>query len=110
MYWNTRRKPNSGPRDCSQLVMLSSIRISSSLFLLCTLHDRFDHALHPHEARSFHQHAGRRGQFAQYRGVERADVGEMAAFHRDRLVAEREDLLDAARTRVLADFRMELRA
>src|SRR3569832_793584 len=99
-YWNTLRKPKSGLIDCNQLVRLSSMRFSLA-------QDRFDHAFHLHEARPLHQHARGRLQFRGTRGNERIDVREMAALHRDRLLAQREELVAEPGTRMLADFGME---
>src|SRR5437868_8552524 len=108
MYWKTRRKPNSGLSDCSHVVRLSSMRFSF-LFLFRALHDGLDHAFHLHEARALHEHAAHAVQLAEHRGVERFDVGEVAALHRGRLVAQREELVDAARANMLADLGVELR-
>src|SRR5438034_1203863 len=111
MYWNTRRKPYSGPSDCSQLARLSSIGCSSRwLFLSCALGDRLDHTFHLHEARTLDEDTGGRVEFGDDGRIERIDVREMRALHRDRLAAQSEDLLDPALARVLADFGVELRA
>src|SRR4051794_11878709 len=83
MYWKTRRKPNSGLCDCSQLARLSSIWISPLLFFLCTLRDRLDHPLHLHEARALDEDTGGRVELGDHGRVERIDVGEMRGVHRN---------------------------
>src|SRR5688500_16710199 len=97
MYWKTRRNPNSGPRDCSQLARLSSIRRSSLLLLSAGAgQDGLDDAFHLHEAGTLDHHAGRRAQRIEHGGVQRVDVREVAPAHRRRLLAEREQVLDPA--------------
>src|SRR4051812_7545132 len=90
MYWNTRRKPNSGETDCSHCARLSSMGRSFLLFLSRLAEDRFDHALHLHEARALHEHARGIRQLAEHGGVERLDRFEMRAPHGAGLVAQRE--------------------
>src|SRR6478672_9577855 len=96
MYWTTRRKPNSGPSVCSHVARLSSM-VPILSFLLS---DRLDHALHRHEARALHQHDGRAAQLRHDGGVECLDALEMLARHRARLLAQRQQPLDAALARV----------
>src|SRR6185369_14387621 len=99
MYWNTRRKPNSGDWDCSHWARLSSM--AGLRLPLCLGHDGLDHAFHLHEPRSFDQHAGNLRQLRQYRGAERLYRVEMTALHRYRLVTQRQQLLDTGTARVL---------
>src|SRR3569623_2311767 len=102
-YWNTRRKPKSGPTFWSQLARLSSMPVSFA-------QDGFDDAFHLHETRPFDEHARRGLQFGRDGGIERIDIGEVAAVHCHGLRAEREELVDAPGARVVADFGVELRA
>src|SRR3990167_3543782 len=104
MYWNTRRKPNSGESVCSHWARLSSMAgLLRVLFLLLRARrDRLDHALHPHEPRALHEHAGDMGQFLQHGSVERIDRREVAAAHGRGLVADREEVFDRALARMLA--------
>src|SRR6476659_7552895 len=106
MYCTTRNQANSGPWVCNQEARLSSIGCFL-LLLLCVGGDRFDHPLHLHETRTLDQDALDAGQCGQHRGVQRRDVGEVLALHVHGHVAQREQLLDAALARVLADFGVE---
>src|SRR5215212_10268272 len=67
MYWNTRKKANSGESVCSHWARLSSMRRSR------LREQRRDDLFHPHEARALDEHRGARRRLRE-RGDEAGNV------------------------------------
>src|SRR5438067_693844 len=107
MYWNTRKKPNSGDTVCSQLARLSSMRASAGR------EQRGHHLLHLHEARSLDDDRGGR-RCHRERGDQGLHIVEMACAVKGGagVRAERArgpQLVDAALLRIGAHLAMKLR-
>src|SRR5829696_1405864 len=71
MYWNTRKKANSGESVCSHWARLSSMRRSR------LRQQRRDDLFHLHEARALHEHRAA-GRGLRERGDQARDIVEMA--------------------------------
>ena len=77
-------------------------------------HDGIDDSFHPHEARTFHQHAARMMEFSDHGGSEFRHVIEMMGFAKGSgcfagLVAQCEKFFDASGAGMPAGFIVKLR-